>query len=488
MPYRPARFDSGPLLSAADRHLVTRFSYGLTPKLVRDVKKAGNAKKWLRRQLRPHQVRDRSPDVASWWSGLSRDPQSLWERSRDGVEGGWEVMADYQRYLLMRRIHSRHQVLEVMTEVWENHFNVPVSGDLVYTWRKDYGDTVREHALGRFEDLLQAVVTHPAMLLYLDGAVSTKANPNENLGRELLELHTLGRGTHTEDDVKASARILTGWKVARFTTFAASYDKGDHWTGPVQVGDFSHPNADRDGREVTRAYLSYLAHHPATARRVARRLAVKFVSDDPSDALVEKLASTYLDHDTAIKPVLMALVGTKEFRTSRGAKVRDPGEDVVATYRVLRPRFSPPPEGGAGDKYAATAVMWQTRRIGQAPMDWPRPDGAPIDNASWSSPARLTASLDMHWSAAGRWWPGEGIRWRSPMQWMPRKRIRFDLLVDHMCQELLGKRSNRRLLEAACQACQVRPREVIDKDHPVVRWRFHWLIGTLLDTPDHLTR
>ena len=91
--------------------------------------------------------------------------------------------------------------------------HVPVSGDAHFTWRVDYGDTIRKHALGRFDQLLAATTTHPAMLIFLSAATSTKRAPNENLGRELLELHTLGAGNYDEDDVKASARILTGYHV-----------------------------------------------------------------------------------------------------------------------------------------------------------------------------------------------------------------------------------------------------------------------------------
>ncbi|MBF4163781.1 DUF1800 domain-containing protein [Nocardioides sp. CBS4Y-1] len=489
MGYRPARYPQGaPVLKPRDRHLLRRFSYGLTPTLTRQVKRAGGGSDWFEQQLDPRRVPDKQGDKSGWWPSLDRGPQEIWERSRDGVEGGWEVMGDYQRAVLMRRIHSRRQVLEVMTELWENHFNVPVNADLVYTWRRNYGDVLRRHALGSFSQLLQAAVTHPAMLLYLDAAVSTKDHPNENLGRELLELHTVGVGHYDEDDVKNSSRILTGWSVDRFRSFAARYNAEDHWTGSVQVLGFTDPNAGSDGRALTLRYLDYLAHQPATAQRVARKLAVKFVTDDPPQQLVDELASVYLAGDTQIKPVLRALVRHPAFRSAEGQKVRDPGEDVAASYRALRVRFAAPPAGSAGDPYGANAVLWQSTTLGTAPFAWPRPDGQPLDNASWATPSRLTSSMTMHWSLAGGWWPKEGVHYRGPRAWMPRRRIRFDKLVDHMCRQLLGQTSTAALLQACCQACDVGPRDVITYQHPVVRWRFHWLIGTLLDSPEHLTR
>ena len=130
------------------------------------------------------------------------------------------------------------------------------------------------------------------MLMFLGNAGSTKAHPNENLGRELLELHTVGIGNYTEEDVKNSARILTGHRADLYKTWEPYYSAKDHWTGPVQVMGFRHPNADADGRAVTDAYLSYLAHHPATARRIATKLVKAFVADAVPTTLVDRLAES----------------------------------------------------------------------------------------------------------------------------------------------------------------------------------------------------
>ena len=115
------------------------------------------------------------------------------------------VCQDYQRYVLMRRIYSNRQVLELMTEFWENHLNVPLNGEPCYLFRRAYGETLRAQAFGRYEDILFAAVTHPAMLVYLDNSNSTAEHPNENLGRELLELHSVGIGAYNEDHVKDAA-------------------------------------------------------------------------------------------------------------------------------------------------------------------------------------------------------------------------------------------------------------------------------------------
>ena len=483
---RAARAAGSRVLSAGDRHLVGRFSYGVTPELTREVLAAGGARRWFAAQLDPDSIAERA-DWQSWWPGLSFGPAEMWLRNITDVEPGYRLMFNYQRSLLRRRIETKRQVLEVMTEFWENHLNVPVNGDSVFTWRRQYGDVVRSNALGRFADLLKAAITHPAMLIYLDAYVSTAEHPNENLGRELLELHTVGRGNYDEGDVKDSARILTGWSVDR-KTWAALYRRDTHAVGPVSVMGFSAGNSSSDGRQLTMDYLDYLAHHPETAQRLARKLATKFVSDNPSTELVSELARVYLDHDTAIVPVLQALVASGEFRRSAGAKVRDPCEDVVATYRALQIRLTEPPQGERGDVFGANAILWQTQALGQMPLSWPRPDGQPIDNDSWASPSRLVASMSTHYALSGGWWPREGTTYRSAAQWLPKPRVRFDELVDHLSVQILARRSTDRMLKACCEATGLAPGSIITAAHPLVRYTFRRLLTTFLDSPDHLTR
>jgi uncharacterized protein (DUF1800 family) len=393
--------------------------------------------------------------------------------------------ANYARWCLLRRIYSERQVLEVMTEFWENHLHVPIHDDGVFTYRTAYGKLIRSHALGRFDQMLVAAIPHPAMGISLDNARSTKKAPNENLGRELLELHTVGKGNHTEDDVKDSAKILTGYRVDMWSpTWRSYYDAASHWTGAVKVLGFSHPNTDPDGRAVTESYLTYLARHPKTAEKIARKLAVRFVSDTPSAALVSHLAQVFLDNGTEIKPVLRALVASAEFKASAGSKARTPTDDVVATHRVLRTEIAKPVDGGS----AANSILHQTSFIGQQPFEWARPDGQPEDNRSWSSASRLLASFDTHYSMAGRWWPRQDMSYRDPLSWMPATSVRFDALVHHLSKQLLGKAAPARLLTACTQATDVAAATTITAQHAVMRWQFPLLVATLLDTPDHMHR
>jgi hypothetical protein len=483
--YRAGRHHGTPLLGTQARHLVGRFSYGVTPGLAKQVRRQGGARPWFEWQLSSQDIGDRDASrIVTWFPGLSWSPSRIWQETISGGLPGWQVMQDYQAWTLLRRMNSKRQLLETMTEFWENHLYVPVYADGVYTWRKRFGEVIRKHALDSFENLLWATTTHPAMGIYLDNAVSDKDHPNENLGRELLELHTVGVGNYTESDVKSSARILTGWRVDVWNTWAASYDPASHWVGHVKVGSFTSANGSSDGRKVTRSYLRYLAHHPDTARRIATRLATVFVEDDPPRALVDRLAKVYRSHDTQIRPVLRALVDSKQFRDAVGAKIRDPQGDLVATYRVLGVDVKKPK---SRDR-AAHQIAWVAGGIGQGVFEWPRPDGQPVDSDSWASPSRMLGSMSFHWNASGGWWPSQGIHYREPSFWLPKDTTPFKVLVDHLSQQILHRHSTDTLLKACCQAVDAKPMDQIDKDHPVMRWLFPRLMTTLLDSSAHFRR
>ena len=385
----------------------------------------------------------------------------------------------------MRRTRSSRQLLEVMTDFWSNHLHVPATHDLAWCYRNQYDAMLRRGALGRFDDLLVAASLHPSMRLYLSNFESTKDVPNENQGRELLELHTVGRDAgYTENMVKDSARILTGYTVAAWDDWHAYYDPSRHATGSVRVLGFTNANHNADGRKVAEQYLRYLAHHPATARTIATKLALRFVSDDPSAGLVNTLAKRFRASGTDIKATLRALVEHPEFASSRDAKVRNPIEDFLATVRVLGVNAHKPTTSG---NQFARAQIWMCQ--GQYPFQWPRPDGMPQRNASWASASSVLNSFDPHYSLSGGWIGEQGsVTYRTRASWLPQPRIRFDELVDHLCRVLLGRRSTDRILTAARQATGCRSYEIVDADHQLVSWMMPRLLTAILDTPEHLSR
>lgn len=472
------------VLDPRSRLILNRFTGGWTAALRAEVAAAGGIDSWFARQL--SSTSDSFYGASStWWPSNMNDPLTTVQREKDDIESVWQANANYQRWSLVRRIHGQHQVRESVASFWEHHFHVPAEGGASGPFRAPYGRMIRSLSLGRFSTLLNAVSTHPAMGAYLGNATSTKKAPNENQGRELLELHTVGRASgFTEDDVKSSARILTGYRVDLWRTWAATYDPAAHWTGPVQVLGFSHPNTDPDGRAVTKAYLDYLAFHPATASRIARKLAVRFVSDTPSNALVAHLAQVYLANNTAIAPVLKALMKHSEFLSSAGKKTRTPEEDVIATYRALGVRIAGPVSG----EDAANAILWQASQIGQTPFGWPRPDGRPDTGAAWSSVSRMLGSFDVHYTMSGGWWPRGRATYRTPKQWLPQTTIRFDQLVDHLSRRILGRPSTILLRSVASQATGIPASALITADHDLVRWQMSRLLTVFLDSPQHLGR
>ncbi len=427
-------------------------------------------------------------DVDGWYSFLWRTPVEKYDTDRAKTKAAWEYGHDLGNWSIMRRIYSRRSLLETMTDFWSTNLHIPVGHDRAWVYRFDYDKTIRENAFGRFEDLLTACSLHPAMRFYLDNWKSVKNKPNENQGRELLELHTVGREAgYSEAMVKSSAVLLSGYTVNWGTTFAASYDPTKHTTGAVQVLDFTHANASADGQAATLAYLSYLAHHPATARNLARKLATYFVSDSPSDGLVDTLAQTYLDAGTDMKAVLRVLSQHPEFLTSRGQKVRTPIADLVATARVLDVDVQAPTGNDAYTRHA----NWLH---GSAPLfSWPRPDGPPVTGRMWSSASRVFASYGMHQNQAGGWWP-KGAKYRAHASWLPASSIRFDAYVDHLCKTWLGKAADTRLQNVARQAVTgpekwavVTASTQVTPQHNLAGWLFPRLVMALLDTPDHMT-
>jgi len=326
-----------PTPAVAERHLLNRFSFGCTPELAAEAAAAGGPYAWFEAQLDPTSVPDPFADaLPSWWPHLSMAAGQLQARDDAGTLSSLDVSSDLLRWTLMRRAYSRRQLHEVMAAFWLDHLHVTVHDGGSWAVRAEHDTAVRGHALGRFDDMLRQVVLGRAMGCYLDNSKSTARRLNENLGRELLELHTVGRDSgYSERDVLDAARVLTSHRVDRAGTWDAWYAPSDHWVGPVRVLGFEHANSASDGRPVAEELLHYLAHHPATARRLALKLCRRFVSDTPSDDVIGAVAQAYLDSGTDIAATLRVLVARPEFEAAVDAKTRTPVEDCIATWRAL---------------------------------------------------------------------------------------------------------------------------------------------------------
>jgi uncharacterized protein (DUF1800 family) len=405
-------------------HLLRRASFGLTPALIAEVHAKGS-RNWLEEQLAPSTVSDTTMNaiLSKHFARLNWAIRQVWDTTQfDNFS--WDVMEDVLLSSIARAMWSKRQLFEVMVDFWNNHLNVTCPSDGVWDNRHLYDrDVIRKYALGSFKDMLVASAKHPSMLNYLNQADSTKDHPNENYGREVLELHTVGvDGGYDENDIYASAKILTGLTLKNlkgpytdanpdWTRLEYYYDKTIHYTSSVKVmGHTFNTHGATGGEADANAYLLWLARHPKTAERIARKLCTHFVSDNPPDSLITRMAAVYTAHDTAIVPVLRTMFTSREFALSVEHKVRRPYEDTIAGLRTLGLTQSPNPENPTvqddpGWRDGLQAVYYQTRDMGHAPLNWPQPDGYPDVAQAWQSASGILGRWSTHMSHVAGWWP-----------------------------------------------------------------------------------
>jgi uncharacterized protein (DUF1800 family) len=287
---------------------------------------------------------------------------------------------------------------------WSNHFCISASkgGGVAQLAGAYEREAIRPHVLGHFGDMLLAVETHPAMLLYLDNARSIGPNSpagraggkglNENLAREILELHTLGvRTVYSQADVTRFADVITGWTIVpprpelphagEFT-----FNPRMHEPAAQKVIDRTYPDA---GFEQGRAVLQTLSRHPATARHVATKLARHFVADDPSLALVDKLSKRFLDTQGNLKEMAKTLIAAPESWASPPRKLKRPGEWMIG---MLRATGSQQPD--------IKPIMQAQNLLGEPLWRPPAPNGFADKDAAWID--GMAQRLDIATQAARR--------------------------------------------------------------------------------------
>jgi uncharacterized protein (DUF1800 family) len=292
---------------------------------------------------------------------------------------------------------------ERWTLFWANHFTVSaVKFDTATLVGPFEQEVIRPHAFGRFEDMLTASSSHPAMLLYLDQAQSVGPNSflaqrasrngrgpglNENLAREILELHTIGVDAgYSQSDVTEFARAMTGWSLGRL----------DHPEEPqgFMFRPFAHEPGARnimgrryaeDDQAQARAVMADLAASPHTARHLAGKIARHFVSDDPPAALVERLSQAYMSSHGQLDVVARSLLNSPEAWAPAPAKFKTPYEFLVSSWRVV----DTPPADIAPVAQVMTAM-------GQRPFSAPSPKGWPEEAGAWCAPDAIVKR--MAWS------------------------------------------------------------------------------------------
>src|SRR5438477_2122213 len=322
---------------------------------------------------------------------------------------------------LLRAIYSERQLQEVMTDFWFNHFNVFIGkGADRYLITSYERDVIRPHALGKFEDLLAATAKSPAMLFYLDNwlsvgpdsdiALGIRKNPNprrrpgrfqpaprqqqakgkrknglnENYGRELMELHTLGvNGGYTQKDVTEVARVLTGWTIDQPQKGGGfKFEERMHEPGTKMVlGHKIKHHGEKEGMEV----LHLLAHHPSTARFISTKLAMRFVCDDPPAGLVDEMAQTFLKKDGDIREVLKTMFKSPLFWSDEvyRAKMKTPLEFVASAVRAT-----------GADISDALPLARQLNTLGMPLYGMQPPTGYSMQSDTWVNSSALLGRMN----------------------------------------------------------------------------------------------
>ena len=342
---------------------------------------------------------------------------------------------DLKEAKVFRALYSNRQLEEVLVDFWFNHFNVdqaknvPQVQNLVHLLIGSYErDAIRPYVLGHFKDLLLATARHPAMLYYLDnwqsmapggfevgpfapqrGNVNGVPNSiipsplsrqahglNENYGREVMELHTLGvKGGYTQDDVIAVARCFTGWTVRdpanpEFVFAPFMHDFGEK----IVLGHkIAAGGGEQDGIQV----IDILAHHPSSAKFISRELAQRFVADDPPQALVDRMAQTFTKTDGDLRAVLKTMFSSQEFFSEGAwqAKVKSPFEMVVSAVRAI-----------GGEALDTFALVQKIADMGEPLYNKLEPNGYPNTGEIWLSTAGIMGRMNFSAALASGLVPG----------------------------------------------------------------------------------
>ena len=320
---------------------------------------------------------------------------------------GRVVAAEDVQVKLMRDIYSERQLQELMVDFWLNHFNVYMkkSQQSPYFISAYVRQTIRPYALSNFTQILMATATSPAMLNYLDNSESVGPHSeyalrgggrgqgkaasglNENYARELMELHTIGvNGGYTQKDVTEVAKVFTGWTVSRRPgedqDTVASFDPTKHEPGDKMVmGHKIKQDGEKEGFEV----LKMLAASPPCARFISTKLAVRFVSDDPPKAMIDRMTSEFLESHGDIWHVLAAMVNSPEFFTQGvyRSKVKTPQDFVVSAVRA------------SGANVQSTAALVEAiSDLGMPLYGMQTPNGYSMKSEAWNSTTALVSRMN----------------------------------------------------------------------------------------------
>ncbi|GGA71114.1 hypothetical protein GCM10011369_11070 [Neiella marina] len=384
-----------------------RFGYGLR---AGDDLAPEQAKIWLKQGLMAPMFDKQLPSTTNMMATIAKNRMEK-RRLKDDAQ---QLDSDKKRYPRQQHlaflehqfnslIHAEHTIQWRLLAFFANHFSVTAQNDLMWVLAPALErDAIAPNLLGTFEALLLAVIKHPAMLIYLNNERSFGPNSklgrrgkgmNENLAREILELHTLGvDGGYSQTDVIELAKAITGWSVANpVKENSAGFrfrDKG-HEPGQRQLLGATYRQT---GQSQGEAMLTTLARHPATRHHLCVKLARHFIADEPSEILVREMEEAWLQSGGAIKQVMLALIDSAESWKPARQKFKTPHEFVFSSLRLLQPPT-------IATKRLASAL----KQLGQQPHKAGSPAGYPDTEADWLGAKALMTRIDWATLAAGRY-------------------------------------------------------------------------------------
>ena len=296
------------------------------------------------------------------------------------IADDFSSVSDFLAATVLRGARSKRQLHERMVEFWSDHFSIYLPSDALLILKPlDDTEVIRPNALGNFPELLSASAHSPAMMVYLDNASSAAGAPNENYARELMELHTVGVDQFSEDDVKEVARALTGWSIdfepdspefGRFKFYPQIHDFGEK---TVLGRRLSAGNGIADGERVLDILSNDSLVAPKTARFIGRKLAVRFWGYDPPEALVEEIASAYLDTSGDIKSMLRVVL-REDWLMQAPPKLKRPFHYALSALRAMSTEIR---------EYALLVEL--LRGMEHLPFHWAPPNGYPDSLEYWGN-------------------------------------------------------------------------------------------------------
>jgi uncharacterized protein (DUF1800 family) len=378
-----------------------RFGFGAKPGELSAI--APDPRGWLKAQLKP--------DPAAVTGTPSGKQLAALFQTRHEHKGEPEVVKAFAKTLreafriavvqrTLTASASETPFRERLVQFWSNHFTVSIQRGVVVPVAIGFeNEAIRPHVMGRFRDMLRAVAQHPAMLAYLDNAQSIGPNSkaglardrglNENLAREMLELHTVGvDGGYSQTDVTEFAKVLTGWSIAREN----DPDPGTFRWRPMIHEPGSKTVLGRTyrdgGQDEGMAAIDDLTSRPATAQHIATKLVRHFVADDPPQAAVDKIAAVFRKTDGDLHAVSLALIDLPQIWSQPLTKIRTPNDLVTSACRAF----------GITDPKLGESTLMGLKQMGQVPFNAASPAGWPDTADGWVSPEAMMTRID--WALA----------------------------------------------------------------------------------------